>query len=56
MFEGQSKDERFDSNDHLIVTLPIGKPVQLEISHGDASQSTELVPQRDGQVVTLRMK
>jgi dienelactone hydrolase len=54
VFRGQSKDERFDSNDHLWVALPKGRKFQVEMQHEGASVSHSFVADENGRLVTLK--
>ena len=37
VFEGETKDESFDGNDHTTVALPIGKTFQVEFASGQST-------------------
>ncbi len=50
LFEGMSKDERFDANDHLTAVLPIGEVVRVEVN---GAGPVEVKVERDEQLVEL---
>lgn len=56
-FAGRSKDERFDANDHLTVTLPMGSTVQVRATHtadGAVREVTrEVVVREDEQLLSV---
>ncbi len=52
IFEGNSKDERFDANDHLCVYLPRGKAYQLEVGDGAGIKRSRLVSEQHDAPVT----
>ncbi len=41
LFEGLSKDERFDANDHLTAILPIGTKVRIVVGGKESDQTIE---------------
>jgi len=43
VFEGISKDERFDANDHLSFNLPVAKQFRLEIQDGKLCKKKDFV-------------
>lgn len=54
VFQGQTKDERFDANDHISVPLPKNEQFQVEVLHGDDEvTSTTIETGGDQQLVTL---
>ena len=56
VFEGHSKDERFDSNDHLTVAVPEGKTFQLTIpSESGESVVQSVQANSDGQLIHLEL-
>ncbi len=55
VFEGQSKDERFDTNDHLWLALPQGKRFRIEVKTADAVVAREIDTNVDGKMVTLQV-
>ncbi len=55
VFRGQSKDERFDANDHTTIALPQGKAFTVEVQNGSQVVQQKIVADRDEQLVTLRM-
>ncbi len=51
VFEGRSKDERFDANDHLSVYLPVGQKYHFEMGEGkDARKGTFISEQRNSPI------
>ena len=51
VFEGKSKDERFDANDHLSVYLPVGKEFRLDVGEGNnVKKSSFVAEQRDAPI------
>lgn len=54
VFRGQSKDERFDTNDHLSVPLPKGKKFNVEMLQEGVSVSHSFVADENGKLVTLK--
>ncbi|MCA9172047.1 MAG: transglutaminase domain-containing protein, partial [Planctomycetales bacterium] len=53
VFQGQTKDERFDANDHLTVPLPKDETFQVEIVDGDDVHVTQIKADHADQLVTL---
>lgn len=54
VFRGQSKDERFDTNDHLSVPLPKGKKFNVEMLQAGVTVSHAFVADENGKLVTLK--
>ncbi len=54
VFRGQSKDERFDANDHLSVALPKGKKFNVEMLHAGINVSHSFVADETDKLVTLK--
>ena len=54
VFRGQSKDERFDTNDHLSVPLPKGKKFNVEMLQAGMTVSHSFVADENGKLVTLK--
>ncbi len=54
VFQGQSKDERFDSNDHLWVALPQGKQFRVEMKTPSSTVAQTIETTDDGKLITLR--
>ncbi len=54
IFRGQSKDERFDANDHLSVPVPKGKQFRIEMLHEGMSIAKAVTSESQEQLVTLR--
>ena len=51
VFEGTTKDERFDANDHLLVWLPNGNKYSLELQDGNGKKkSTFTSEKRNGPI------
>lgn len=56
VFEGKSKDERFDSNDHLTIAVPEGKTFQLTIPSETGDPVVKTVKaESDGQLIDLEL-
>ena len=53
LFQGESKDERFDLNDHTTAVLPKGVPVVVEYGEGDEKQSKKMKFSDAQQLTTL---
>ena len=45
LFRGKSKDDRFDSNDHLTAAVPTGLKVTVSIADTEISQQVEVLEQ-----------
>ncbi len=56
LFAGESKDERFDANDHVETTLPLGAEVMIEASGPGVAAAQTVVVESDQQLVALRLK
>ncbi len=54
VFRGQSKDERFDTNDHLSVALPKGKKFSVEMLQAGMNVSRAFVADENDKLVTLK--
>lgn len=54
VFRGQSKDERFDANDHLSIVLPKGKRFNVEMLHAGVNVSHQFVADENEKLVTLK--
>ncbi len=54
VFRGQSKDERFDANDHLSIALPKGKRFNVEMMHAGVNVSHQFVADENEKLVTLK--
>jgi hypothetical protein len=52
LFEGKSKDERFDGNDHVTATLPIGTRCTVKV---EGSEAREVTVERDEQLVEIKL-
>jgi len=56
VFEGATKDERFDANDHLTVTVKEGKAYQLTIPFESGDPLTRTIQaSEDGQLIQLEL-
>ena len=56
VFSGQSKDERFDANDHITVQLPEGQTFRVRVSHMTGNPvSHSLLVTHDQQLVTIEV-
>ncbi len=56
VFEGQTKDERFDANDHLSVVLPAGEKYDVEIRHGARVVTENVAAEKRDSPITFRLK
>lgn len=56
LFDGKSKDERFDSNDHVVAALPEGKTLKLEVKTESSSASQTIVTAKDGQLISVELE
>ena len=54
VFRGQSKDEHFDTNDHLSVALPKGKKFNVEMLQAGVNVTQTFVADENGKLVTLK--
>jgi len=55
VFEGKTRDERFDGNDHLETVLKKGTRYQAEIAVMDKRATAEIQPQQAEELFTLTM-
>jgi hypothetical protein len=55
VFQGQTKDERFDANDHIAVPLPKGEQFQVEVLHGDQVTQTTVTTGEPQQLVSIQI-
>ncbi len=55
-FEGTSRDEGFDANDHLEIALPRGKRFVVEAALDEARARRRVKARRGGDVVTLTLR
>ena len=53
LFAGQTKDERFDGNDHLTVPLLLNREYRVEVTLGKRKQTQKVTLRRDAQLFTL---
>jgi hypothetical protein len=54
-FTGQTKDERFDANDHVTATLPIGKTYRVKVSGPNGTVETTIELRQSDQLFTLHL-
>jgi hypothetical protein len=54
-FTGQTKDERFDANDHVTATLPIGKTYRVKIDGPGGAADSTVELQKSEQLFTLHL-
>ena len=52
VFEGTTKDERFDANDHLSLHLPVGQKYNLEIRNGNRIKKSSFVSEQRNAPIT----
>lgn len=56
IFQGKSKDERFDANDHLTVAVPEGETFQLSIPSKSGMPLTRIIKaESGGQLIELEL-
>jgi predicted peptidase len=53
VYQGQSKDERFDANDHVTVPLPRNQVFELEVRHADQVSRTKVETGEQHQLITI---
>lgn len=56
VFEGTSKDERFDSNDHLMAVLPLNSKLVATVNFGDAEQTVGFTVEEDEQLIDIHLE
>ncbi len=56
VFQGRSRDERFDANDHATAVLPAGKTFQLEVNRDGKLLQQQITADKDGKLVTVRLE
>jgi hypothetical protein len=56
LFEGKTNDERFDANDHLTTTLPIGTEFIVTANAGAGEQQLNFGVKEGQQLITLESK
>jgi hypothetical protein len=54
VFAAKTNDERFDANDHITKTLPLGKTFQLQIGNG--TQTIEFKVEKEGQLISAEQE
>lgn len=55
VFEGQTKDERFDANDHLTAAVRGGEQYKVEVQHKDGVITKTIKAEQRDKPVTLRL-
>ena len=53
VFEGKTKDESFDGNDHVTVALPIGRSFEVDLGNGETRSITTKQSDSDRQLFTF---
>ena len=53
IFEGKTKDERFDANDHVELRLRLGEQYQVAFSTGTQSAKQSFKVSKSDQLITL---
>jgi hypothetical protein len=53
VFSGQTKDERFDANDHLSVPLAQNKQYEIEIQHAAQRMTKTILARQQNEPITL---
>ena len=53
IFEGKTKDERFDANDHVDLRLRLGEQYQVAFSTGTQSAKQSFKVSKSDQLITL---
>ncbi len=56
LFEGTSKDERFDTNDHLTAILPLGERLRLKASYNEQKSFMTFTVKGEAQLITVRIQ
>ena len=56
LFTGESKDERFDANDHLSTTLPVGSLVEVTAATPGKEKVTEYKVKKGQQLVSIKFE
>ncbi len=54
VFRGQSKDERFDANDHVTTSLAAGEKYVVEVRHSSGVSTEEFLAAEDGKLITIK--
>ena len=55
VFEGTTKDERFDANDHVTAVLPLSGKYNVSIRYNQLSLSASIEVKESGQLFTFRL-
>jgi hypothetical protein len=55
VFQGKTKGESSDSNDHMTLTLPLNEEVRIELSHGDWRMEERFSPTNAQPILTFAM-
>jgi hypothetical protein len=55
VFQGQTKDERFDANDHTTVALPKNQIFEFEVEHDNQVTRTQVDTTAPPPLVTIRI-
>ncbi len=56
VFQGQTKDERFDANDHVTVPLPKDQVFEIEVVHDERISRTRIDTTEPQPLVTIRVQ
>ncbi|HIN79755.1 MAG TPA: polyhydroxyalkanoate depolymerase [Planctomycetes bacterium] len=56
LYEGTTRDERFDANDHLTVILPIGSALVASVKFGDLDQQVAFIVNGDEQLIEVPLE
>ena len=56
LFTGESKDERFDANDHLSTTLPVGSLVVVTAATPGKEKVTEYKVKEGQQLLSIKIE
>lgn len=56
LFQGETRDERFDANDHLTAHLPIGQTLTAKIVSGDRSTDQQFTVEPGQQLISIELE
>ena len=56
LFEGETNDERFDANDHLTATLPMGQEYSVTAKVGSLESTQKFRVKEEQQLITIEAK
>jgi hypothetical protein len=56
LFEGETNDERFDANDHLTTTLPVGHKFSVTAKVDSQEKTQEILVKEGQQLITIESK